>query len=256
MAERSDLSAELLSFPVKSSTRTRSRATHAAKTHAHASRAKSRWGWLRAVGPIAVVAIALGIAFGRIDVAAVHAYAERLNGAVAFALLVVLPLFGFPASVLHVVAGMRFGAALGLLLVAISIGLQLLVSYALVHRWREPFARRFSAVRRRLPPGAHPSICLFAVLLPGAPFAAINYVLPLIGVRLRTYLLCCWPVHTLRSTVTVLLGDQSDKLTPTRLAVLGGYALLLGVASWWIYRRLRRQLEDPPVAADDRMQPA
>lgn len=217
---------------------------------------KPRWAWLRAIGPIAVVAIALGVAFGRIDVHAVHAYAERLNGFVAFALLVVLPLVGFPASVLHVVAGMRFGAGLGLVLVAVSIGLQLLASYALVHRWRDRFARRFGDLRRRIPRGAYPSICVFAVLLPGAPFAAINYVLPLIGVRLRTFLLCCWPLHALRSTVTVLLGDQSDKFTPTRLAVLGAYALGLGVGSWWVYRRLRRQLANPPAAADDRMQPA
>lgn len=217
---------------------------------------RSRWVWARAIGPVAVVAIGLAIAFGRIDVSAVHAYAERLNGIAAFALLVVLPLLGFPASVLHVVAGMRFGAGLGLLLVALSIGIQLLASYALVHRWRDRFARRFTEVRRRIPTGAHPTIAVFAVLLPGAPFAAINYVLPLIGVRLRTYLICCWPLHTLRSTVTVLLGDQSDKFTPTRLAVLGGYALVLGAGSWWVYRRLRRQLADPPAAADDRMQPA
>jgi uncharacterized membrane protein YdjX (TVP38/TMEM64 family) len=202
------------------------------------------------------VAAALAVAFGRIDVQRVHQAAERLNGVAAFGALVILPLLGFPASVLHVAAGLRFGPALGLTLVAASIGLQLLASYALVHRWRDRFARRFAGLRERIPPGAHASIAVFAVLIPGAPFAAINYVLPLLGIRLRTYLLCCWPLHTLRSTLTVLLGGEIGRFTPTRLMVLGSYAVLLALASGWMYRRLRRQLGVQPTAASDRMQPA
>lgn len=206
---------------------------------------------------VAVVAIALiALLHGRINAAAIHAYAARLNGGAAFALLVVLPLVGFPASVLHVAAGVRFGLALGLGLVAASIGLQLLASYALVHCFRDRFAHRFERLRRRIPRGAHASICIFAVLLPGAPFAAVNYVLPLVGVRLRTYLLCCWPLDILRSTVTVLLGDQAGRFTPVRLLVLGAYALVLTAASWWLYHRVRRQLEGQQPREDGRMQPA
>jgi uncharacterized membrane protein YdjX (TVP38/TMEM64 family) len=193
---------------------------------------------------------------GRIDMASVHRVSARLNGAAAFSLLVVLPLVGFPASVLHLAAGIRFGAVLGQALVSLSILIQLLASYGLVHAWRGGFARRFDGLRRRIPSGAHPTLCILAVLIPGAPYTAINYVLPLIGVRLRTFLLCCWPLHTLRSTVTVLLGDQTDKLTPARLSLLAGYALLLSAGSWWMYRRLRRQLGDPPPTGDDPTQRA
>lgn len=212
--------------------------------------------WARLAAALIVVAVLLAVLFGRIDVDVVQDYANRLNGFVAFALLVVLPLVGFPASVLHVASGVRFGIPLGLTLVGLSIGIQLLASYGLVHLWRDSFAQRFAALRRRIPRGAHASICIFAVLLPGAPFAAINYVLPLVGVRLRTYLTCCWPLHLLRSTVTVLLGGEMTRLTPTRLIVLGVYALLLTVASVWTYRRMRKQLRVPPEAEDDRMQPA
>jgi uncharacterized membrane protein YdjX (TVP38/TMEM64 family) len=212
--------------------------------------------WVRAIGGLVVVSVLIALLCGRIHLEAVQAYASRLNGFAAFGLLLVLPLVGFPASVLHVAAGVRFGVALGLALVALSIGLQLLASYGLVHLARDTFARRFEALRRRIPVGAHASICVFAVLLPGAPFAAINYVLPLVGVRLRTYLACCWPLHVLRSTVTVLLGGEMTRLTPTRLIVLGAYALVLTGASVWTYQRLRRQLGAPPATADDRMQPA
>jgi uncharacterized membrane protein YdjX (TVP38/TMEM64 family) len=212
--------------------------------------------WRRALGVLVVGAIVFAVLAKKIPMAAVHAQAERLNGGVAFLLLTGLPLVGFPASLLHVAAGIRFGAKLGLALVAASVLLQLLASYALVHVFRDRFAHRLESLRQRIPPGAHPSICVFAVLLPGAPFAAINYVLPLLGVPLRTYLLCCFPLHVLRATVTVAFGDQSDKLTAARLGVLGAYALLVLGASWWTYRKLQGQLSGRPATAGGRTPPA
>jgi uncharacterized membrane protein YdjX (TVP38/TMEM64 family) len=209
-------------------------------------------------GKFAIFALVLaGIAvlvYKEFGIEAIHAEAERLNGGVAFALLVILPLLGFPASLLHVAAGMRFGAVLGLALVSLSIVTQLLVSYTVVHFWRQRFesARWVKKIRDRLPHGAHASVCVFAVFLPGAPYAAINYTLPLIGVPLRTFILCAWPLHTLRSTVTVAFGDQSAHLTATRLAVLLAYALTILGASWWTYRRLKSQFEGPQSAAGDR----
>jgi len=210
-----------------------------------------------ATGALVVGALA-ALLYSQLEIEAVHTQAARLNASVAFALLVVLPLVGFPASLLHVAAGIRFGAGIGLALVSLSILLQLLASYALVNRWRTHFERSrwLKRVRERIPDGAHASVCIFAVLLPGAPYAAINYTLPLVGVPLRTFLLCAWPLHSLRSTVTVFLGDQSAHLTATRLAVLIGYAALILAASWWTYRRLQSQFASPPPAAGDRKQPA
>lgn len=187
---------------------------------------------------------------------AVHEAADRLHGGIAFALLTLLPLAGFPASLIHLAAGVRFGAQLGLALVTLSILLQLLASYALAHRFKERLTRWVAPLRERIPEGAHASICVITVLLPGAPYAAVNYVLPLLGVPLRTYLLCCLPLHALRATVTVTFGDQSDRLTPGRLAVLVAYALVIAGASFVTYRRMRAKLEDQPPAASGRKQPA
>ena len=209
----------------------------------------------RKIATIAVFAGAVAAAlYHQIDVEAIHATAARLDAGVAFALLVVLPLVGFPASILHVAAGIRFGTALGLVLVCLSIGLQLLGSYAIVRFWRPRFerARWLKKLRARIPAGAHASVTVFTVLLPGAPDAAINYVLPLIGVPLRTFVLCAWPLHTLRSTVTVAFGDQSAHLTLTRLAVLLAYALTILGVSWWMYARLQSQFSGRRPAADGR----
>jgi uncharacterized membrane protein YdjX (TVP38/TMEM64 family) len=143
-------------------------------------------------------------------------------------------------------------------LVSTSILLQLIASHAIVRIWRQRFehARWVQKIRERIPEGAHASVSIFTVLLPGMPFAAVNYVLPLVGVPLRTFLICAWPLHTLRSTVTVIFGDQSDQLTAARLTVLMVYALMILGASWWTYRRLQSKFEGPPPVASDRKQPA
>ena len=186
------------------------------------------------------------------NITTVHAYAGRLNGPLAFLLLTILPLAGFPVSVLHVTAGIRFGLARGLALVALSILLQLLASYGLVH-WREKyFQRKFATLRDKIPPGAHGAVTLFTLLLPGVPYFAKNYVLPVIGVPLRTYLLWSFPIHVLQSAVAVFFGDQSDHLTSLRIAAMAGYFLATLAATWWAFRRVRARVASPPTAADDR----
>jgi uncharacterized membrane protein YdjX (TVP38/TMEM64 family) len=211
------------------------------------------------IATVALVAGGIAALAGKlVDIEAIHAEAARLNGAIAFALLLVLPLVGFPASVLHVAAGIRFGVMLGLTLVSLSILIQLLVSYTVVRLWRKRFenARWVKKIRERIPRGAHASVCVCTVLLPGAPFAAVNYVLPLIGVPLRTFILCAWPLHTLRATVTVAFGGQSAHLTAARLAVLIAYALMILGACWWTYRRLQSRFEGQRPAAGGRKQRA
>lgn len=209
--------------------------------------------------PVVAVMLGLGLlVYLKLDIETVTDFANQLNGGVAFALLVVLPLLGFPASLLHIAAGIRFGVGLGLLLVTASIGIQLLTSYALVRLWRARFerVRWIKKVRERIPKGAHAGVCVCTVLLPGAPFTAVNYALPLVGVPLRTLLLCAWPIHALRSTVTVMFGGHAAHLTPGRLAGLLAYAGIILGASWWTYRRLQSQSSNPRPAAGGRKQPA
>lgn len=200
------------------------------------------------------ICVGLTIAYQQIDVEALHAKAAGLNGAVAFLLLTVLPLVGFPVTILHLAAGIRFGTTLGVILVPVSILLHLLASYAIVHFWHKALAKRFEKVRKKIPHGAHGPVCLFTLLLPGVPYFAKNYVLPLIGVPLRTYLLWCFPIHTARCIAAVILGAKSDDLTPGRLIVLGAYFVTLLGVSWWTFRRLRTQLANRRSAAGGRKQ--
>lgn len=186
------------------------------------------------------------------NITAIHAYANRLNGPLAFLLLIILPLLGFPVSVLHVTAGIRFGVARGLALVALSILIQLLASYGLVY-WRESyFQRRFRKIRAEIPDGAHGAVTLFTLLVPGVPYFAKNYVLPVIGVPLRTYLALGFPIHTIQSVIAVVLGDESNHLTSLRITVMVVYYAVTLAASWWAFRLVRTQVVSQPKAAGDR----
>lgn len=182
----------------------------------------------------------------------VHEKAARMNGVMVFLLLVLLPLIGFPVSVLHFAMGIRFGIWLGLGLVAVSIPLQLAAFYGLVHWQKEFFRDKFKSLRGRIPPGAHDAMAVFTLLIPGAPYFAQNYALALMGVPFRISLRWAFPLNLARATVTILIGDQSDHLTPGRIAWIALYALVLVGASWWAYRRLHARLAGPRRAGNGR----
>lgn len=212
----------------------------------------------RIVTSIAVILALIGLTllYRQIDVESLHRRAEGLNGVMIFALITALPMIGFPVSVTHAFAGVRFGTGLGLGLVAISIVLQMLASFALVKIAPRLFAKRLEPLRKRLPEGAYKPVTLFTMLLPGAPYFAQNYVLPLIGVPLKTYLLWGLPIHIAKSAVGIVFGDMSDHLTPARVTGFAVYTVLSMAACAWAFRRLQAQMKAPPPKADGRKQRA
>jgi len=201
---------------------------------------------------IAVIAAIWAMVGGVVNMHVVHEKAAQLNGGVAFVLLVLLPLIGFPVAILHFAMGIRFGIWLGLGLVALSIPLQLAAFYGLVHWQKEFFRDKFKGLRGRIPPGAHDAMAVFTLLIPGAPYFAQNYALALMGVPFRVALRWAFPLNLLRAVVTILVGDQSEHLTPGRIAWIALYALMLVGASWWAYRRLQSRLPGRPRAGSGR----
>jgi len=190
------------------------------------------------------VAVLAGVLFfyQQIDIEAIHARADSVNGIVVFGAMVILPLAGFPVSVIHAVAGLRFGLGLGCLLVALATTLQLLAAYGLVKWMPGFFARKLEPLRKRLPVSAHTPLTLFTMLLPGVPFFSQIYVLPLVGVPLGTFILWSLPISIARSVAGVAFGDVCDHLTPWRLAGFAAYFITVSVVCAWAFRRLRRKI--------------
>jgi uncharacterized membrane protein YdjX (TVP38/TMEM64 family) len=201
---------------------------------------------------IVVGCVGLTLLYRQVDIEAVHRRAEDINGVLVFALMTLLPMAGFPVTVTHAVAGLRFGLPLGLTLVALSICLQMLLSFALVKIAPHLFARRLEPLRRRLPKTAHTPLTQFTMLLPGVPYFAQNYVLPLMGVPLSTYLLWGVPIHIARSVVGIAFGDMSDDLTPLRITGFVVYVVVVTLACAWAFRRLQAQVKDQRSKAGGR----
>lgn len=203
---------------------------------------------------VVVACVALALVYRQIDVEALHARAREINGFLVFVLITVLPLFGFPVSVCHAVAGVRFGLGFGLLWVSASIVLQLLASYALVKIAPSFFARHMERYRKRLPKAAHAPLTQFTMLLPAVPYFAQNYVLPLVGVPLGTYLGWGALIHIVKSIIGILFGEMSDDLTPGRIAIFVGYAIAITLTTAWAFRRLQARIRDQQSAVGGRKQ--
>ena len=203
---------------------------------------------------IAIVALLVLGAFAALswwlDVDQIRDYAEGLNGVLVFVLITALPLIGFPITPLHVVAGIRWGAGLGLGLVAISVFLQLLASFALVKLFRPLFAKRLEKIKEKIPQGSEAPVALFAVLVPGVPYFLKNYVIPFVGVPLHTFLLVAFPIHSLRATIAVVFGQQSGNLTPGKITAFAIYWITVTLGCAWAFRRMRKQVGDRRSAAD------
>lgn len=201
---------------------------------------------------ILVACVAVALLYKQIDIPALHARAQEINGGLVFVLITVLPLLGFPVSVCHAVAGVRFGLGWGLALVAASIVLQLLASFALVKAAPNFFKKRLARFRERVPKGAHTPVTQFTLLVPGIPYFAKNYVLPLLGVPLGTYLLWGSAIHMVKSIIGVLFGEMSDELTPGRIAIFAGYAIVIILTAAWAFRRLQERMKVRPPRAGGR----
>jgi uncharacterized membrane protein YdjX (TVP38/TMEM64 family) len=92
----------------------------------------------------------------------------------------------------------------------------------------------------------------FTMLLPGVPYFAQNYVLPVIGVPLGTYMLWSVPIHIVRSIVGIAFGDMSDDLSPLHIAGFVAYFVVITVACTWAFRRLQARMKGPQPKAGGR----
>jgi uncharacterized membrane protein YdjX (TVP38/TMEM64 family) len=168
---------------------------------------------------------------------------ERLNPVAVLPAMAVLPVIGFPISVVYLVAGARFGPLLGGGVVAIVTAAHLLLTHAITKTFlRKPLERVLE--RRHLhfpeiPHDEHALVALIVALVPGLPYVLRNYVLALSGVRLKIYFWVCLPIYVARSYVTILLGDMGADPTGQKLIILGVIEVVKFGACAFVIWRLR-----------------
>jgi uncharacterized membrane protein YdjX (TVP38/TMEM64 family) len=209
----------------------------------------SKRRWL--IGGFAVLAAAVGVLWliaAGFDWMAVPRAMNRLDTGTVLVLTTILPLAGFPISMVYLLVGARFGPAIGLLMVSGITALHLLgthwIARSFLRRPLQRFVERRNHHVPEVPPGENFAVALMVMLAPAIPYFVRNYVLALSGIPLRVYLWVALPIHVLRSYVALFLGDFGSQPSQRALVFLGiFYGTKLAIFAcvlWWLRRRHKR----------------
>jgi uncharacterized membrane protein YdjX (TVP38/TMEM64 family) len=192
---------------------------------------------------VTVLLVAVTVMFySKMDVAAWQAKAEGLSWWLILLLMAVLPVVGFPASFLYVVAGASFGGFWGLLLASLSIVFNLLITYGLTSSYLyRPIMNLLQRAHYRVPQvpeSEYVSVTFLIALVPSAPYTVKNYALPLAGVPLKIYFWVCLPVHIFNASLAIFFGDLFGNFTPGRIIFLASYGAVNIGLCYYVARRL------------------
>lgn len=203
--------------------RTRKRSAHhtllfGLKQHRH-----KLW-WVVGMAGVALVAAGLILRYTDLTWSSVIEWIDALNPVAVLPLMALLPIAGFPISVVYLVAGARFGPVWGGVVVGGVTLVHLLGTYFVARSFLRAPLQRFIERRHahlpEIPEDEQAAICVIAALVPGLPYVVRNYLLALAGVKLRYFLWVCLPIYVARSYVTILMGDMGNDPTRNKIIIL------------------------------------
>ncbi len=156
-------------------------------------------------------------------------------------LMSVLPVLGFPISIFLVLAGVKFGIALGVLVAAMTMPVHLILSFLVAHSlFRRNLERILKRGGYRLPrvekDRALPFTLFFAAV-PGPPYAVKNYFLAMSGIPFRYYMAVNGPVQLAIFVPFIGLGGSAAGMN---FWLASAFALLL-LGIYFLVRRLKRK---------------
>jgi uncharacterized membrane protein YdjX (TVP38/TMEM64 family) len=152
----------------------------------------------------------------------------------------ILPLLGFPISIVLLASGLKYGFALSVAIAAVGMGFHTFSAWYIAHGYfRKPLQTWLSGTRFDLPviPDRHQTwfTSLF-VIVPGLPYSVKLYSLALTNLPFRRYLPIVWCLHVANSVVFIGLGAAAGELNAGLMAGLA----VLAVAMIVVTNRLKR----------------
>ncbi len=165
-----------------------------------------------------------------------------------FAAMALLPLVGIPITPFYLAAGAVFEPLVSLTGVALALGVNHLLAYALGRKTLRPVLE-FLMRRRRLTlpkPGSRDALytALIIKLTPGPPFFLRSYLMAMAGIPLWIYFLVTWPLSMVYAVPATLLGESVVEGRGVTAAVALG--VLLAVAYLTFFLRARMLKKSPP----------
>lgn len=162
------------------------------------------------------------------------AYGKGLPAALFIAAFLILPLIGFPLSILLVLAGIRFGLGWGMALTTLCIFFHHAAAYWISHSYLNERLRRFAERRgHKVPAVERGNQVWFTILFAsvhGPPYALKLYLLALTDIPFRIYCYIGATVYILFSLIPVGAAAAAVHVDVTWIyigvAVLSAGALL------------------------------
>ena len=202
---------------------------------------KSRTAWIIGFASLAITAALAVWVYLEWDQDSFLAWKQRAGPLPFFVALAILPSIGFPTTPFYLMAGVTFGTGMGLIGSALSLLINLVLSYWIAHSGLRPLLEKLLAhTRYDLPtikPGRELLFTLLVKLMPGVPTFAKNYLIVLSGIPFPIYFAISFTVTFAYGAAFIVLGDS---LYDHNLAQ-GSWALsvlaVLGLGFWWFRRR-------------------
>jgi len=239
------------------------RSAHHALLFGGGKKQKRALGWLAAGLLLGVGAVLFIILQTDLEWVMITDALHRLNPLAMLPLMAILPIFGFPISMVYLFAGLRFGPVWGGVVVAGVTAVHLLGTYVVgrsfLRKPLERFIERRHAHLPQVPADEQAPVAVIGGLVPGLPYFVRNYLLVLAGLRLRVLFLVCLPLYVARSYVTILLGDMGSDPTRNKLiflVVLDVLKVAICALVIWRLRVHHRKHHGQPEAAADAPAPA
>jgi uncharacterized membrane protein YdjX (TVP38/TMEM64 family) len=199
--------------------------------------------WL--VGIVLVVSLALLYWHGHLNREGMQALANAMPTSVFIPAYFLLPLFGFPISVLLVASGLKLGLPQSIVLAVVGMAFHTVVAWRLARSsLSRPIHRRLAERGFKIPeiPDRHQIwfTCLL-VLLPGLPYAFELYGLALTNLPFRRYALIVWFFHVLNAIPVIGMSAAVAEFDTTWLMAFGVLAVVMIVISQWLARRMGKE---------------
>jgi len=180
---------------------------------------------------------------GDLDRESILAYGMSLPPSTVIAAFFVLPLIGFPVSVLLVLIGLRFGIVWGMMIVTVGMFFHLLVVYGIARSgMREKMRRRIASFGHEIPPIKESHRLWFTTLfasIHGPPYAAKLYLLALTDLPFRYHCGIALPVYIGFSLLPVSAGKAVMNLNPIMVSAIIIASIGLLFFGRWLTRRYR-----------------
>lgn len=171
----------------------------------------------------------------------INAINTELSAPLFIGLMIVLPILGFPISILLAVNGIKFGITFAIVLWLIVLPIHTFIGYAASRYFRPVLIKLLNTrLNWSIPavPQHHEAMFSFVFLaIPGIPYAGKNYLLPLAGVSLRYCVIMNCIVQGALGLPFILLGKSGASMDSTLFSI----ALVVFILFYLLLRWLKKK---------------